>query len=233
MTGIWLSARSAEVEWMDDAKQSEAAFRAALRDLEFLNRVTFGYRPTLNWLASLVARTGTTALSVLDVGAGGGDTLRCLARWGAKRGIALELTGLDRSPAALAAARQMGTPGQWITTDVFELPPDARFDVVISSLFTHHLHDAELVRFLSWMEAHARRGWMINDIHRHAIPWCALWAGTRLLRLDPMVVHDSTVSVARAFTRGDWRRLANEAGVAARVEWQMPFRWAVSSERPE
>lgn len=233
MPGIWLSARGAEAEWMDDAGQTESAFRAALRDLEFLNRVTFGYRPTLNWLDALVARTGATTLSVLDVGAGGGDTLRAIARWGARRGIALELTGLDRSPAALAAARHMGTPGQWITTDVFDLPPEARFDVVISSLFAHHLNDAELVRFLRWMQTHATQGWMINDIHRHAISWCGLWAGTRLLRLDPMVVHDSTVSVARAFKRDDWRRLAREAGVAARVEWQMPFRWAVSSERAD
>jgi 2-polyprenyl-3-methyl-5-hydroxy-6-metoxy-1,4-benzoquinol methylase len=231
MAAAWLSARSAEPEWMDDAAQTEPAFRAALRDLEFLNRITLGYRPTLNWLDALVARTGAASLSVLDVGAGGGDTLRQIARWGARRGVALDLTGLDRSPAAEAAAREKGTPGAWITADLFDLAPDARFDVVISSLFAHHLDDAELVRFLRWMQVHGRHGWMINDIHRHAIPWCALWAGTRLLRLDPMVVHDATVSVARAFRREDWRRLAREAGVAARISWQMPFRWAVSSDR--
>ncbi len=45
-----------------------------------------------------------------------------------------------------------------------------------------------------------------------------------------MVVHDSTVSVARAFTRADWRRLAAEAGIAPRVAWQFPFRWAVSRD---
>ncbi|WP_170979380.1 methyltransferase domain-containing protein [Roseomonas sp. HF4] len=230
MAGFRLSARSTEPEWMDDAAQGDAAFRSALRDLEFLNRISLGYRPTLAWLDGLVARRGATTLSVLDVGAGGGDMLRRIARWGVARGVTLELTGLDRSPAAAAAARDAGTPGSWITADLFDLPRDARFDVVISALFTHHLPDAELARFLLWMEAHARLGWMINDIHRHAVPWYGLWAGTRLLRLDPMVVHDSTVSVARAFTRADWTRLTAEAGLDARVTWRFPFRWSVSRD---
>lgn len=228
----WLATRSDAPEWMDEPTQTETAFRTALRDLEFLNQISFGYRPTLRWLDALVARTGVKSLSVLDVGAGGGDMLRRIAGWGAARGIALELTGLDRSPAAEAAARAAGTPGQWITSDLFDLPDDARFDVVISALFGHHLPDAELVRFLPWMERHARHGWMINDLHRHAIPWCALWIGTRAMRLDPMVVNDSTISVARGFTRADWRRISAEAGVASRIAWQLPFRWAVSSARP-
>jgi SAM-dependent methyltransferase len=230
MSAGWLSARSTAAEWMDDAAQGEADFRSALRDLELLNRISLGYRPTLRWLDRLAARTGAARLSVLDVGAGGGDMLRRIARWGAGRGIAVELTGLDRSPAAATAARAAGTPGDWITADLFDLPAEARFDAVVSSLFAHHLPDDELVRFMGWMDAHARCGWLINDIHRHAIPWWALWAGTRLLRLDPMVVHDSTVSVARAFTHADWRRLADEAGIAPHIAWQLPFRWAVSRE---
>lgn len=228
----WLRARSTVAEWMDDPEQTDAAFHSALRDLAFLNRLTIGYRPTLRWLDRLVARTGATRLSLLDVGAGGGDMLRHIARWGDARGVMLELTGLDRSPAAATAARAAGTPGDWITADLFDLPAAARFDVVVSALFAHHLRDDEMVRFLRWLQIHARLGWLISDIHRHAIPWCALWAGTRLLRLHPMVVHDSTASVARAFTRTDWYHLAQAAGVEARVSWQFPFRWAASWEAP-
>ncbi|MEO3472218.1 methyltransferase domain-containing protein [Roseomonas sp. CAU 1739] len=230
MARSWLRARSDEAERMDDAAQGEAAFRSALRDLEFLNRISFGYRPTLRWLDRLVARTGVRSLSVLDVGAGGGDMLRRIDHWGRARGVAVALTGLDRSPAAAAAARAAGTPGAWITADLFDLPGDARYDVIVSALFTHHLPDADLVRFLRWMERHARHGWMINDLHRHAMPWIGLWLGTRLMRLDPMVVHDSTISVARAFTRRDWRRLTAEAGTPARIAWQLPFRWAICTE---
>lgn len=213
---------------MDDPGHGEAGFRGALRDLAFLTRISFGYRPTLRWLDEQVARTGATRLSVMDVGAGSGDMLRRIAIWGAARGIALDLTGLDRCPAAAEAARAAGTPGAWITADLFDLPADARFDVVVSALFAHHLADTDVVRFVRWMDGHARHGWLISDLHRHAAPWWGLWAGTRLLQLHPMVVHDSTVSVARAFTRADWHRIAAEAGVAFRVTWRFPFRWAVS-----
>ena len=223
--------RSTAGEWMDDAAATEPAFAGALADLARINRMSLAYRPTLAWLDGLVERTGARSLSVLDVGAGGGDMLRAVAVWGARRGVALELYGLDRSPWAERYARAAGTPGSWITADLFALDPAERFDVVLCSLFTHHLKDPELVRFLRWLEDRARLGWLISDLHRHWLPWGFVWAAVRALRMDPMVVHDSTVSIARSFVRADWERLVAEAGVPARIRWAFPFRWIVESHR--
>ncbi|HEV7267268.1 MAG TPA: methyltransferase domain-containing protein [Falsiroseomonas sp.] len=215
-------------EIMDDPGQSEADFAAALDGLERLNRLTFAHAPLLHFLDAVVRQDGRRSLSLLDVGAGGGDALRAVARWCARRGIALDLWGLDRSPWAERHAMARGTPARWITSDLFDLPAERRFDVVTCSLFAHHLDDAALVRFLRWLPAHATRRWMILDLHRHRIPWAAVWAGTRLLRMHPMVTHDGPVSVMRGFDRNDWRRLVAEAGVAADIGWVLPFRWAVS-----
>lgn len=229
-----LSARSTAAEIMDDAAQTEAAFRAALHDLEQINRVTLAYRPTLAFLDRVRrAAPGAARLSILDVGAGAGDMLRRIAAWGARRGVALDLVGLDRSPWAEAQARSTGTPAaRWFTCDLFDLPEGERFDLVICSHFAHHLPDPALVRFLRWLEARARLGWLISDLHRHPVPYAAVWAAVRLFRMDPMVVHDSTVSIARAFARADWERLLAEAQVAAEIRWAFPFRWAVSALRP-
>lgn len=227
-----LEARSTAAEIMDEAAQGEAAFRAALRDLERINRATLAYRPTLAFLDRVLRATGAGRLSVLDVGAGGGDMLRRIVAWGARRGVALDLAGLDRSPWAEAHARAEGTPAaHWFTRDLFELDEAERFDVVLCSLFAHHLPDPALVRFLRWIDQRARRAWLISDLHRHPIPFAAVWAGMRLFRMDPMVVHDSTVSIARGFSRADWARLLAEAGVAAEVRWALPFRWSVSAIR--
>lgn len=215
-------------EIMDDPAQSEADFRAALDGLETLNRLTFAHLPLTRFLDRLVREEGLTQLSLLDVGAGGGDALRAVARWGAQRGVSLDLWGLDRSPWAEGYAMARGTPAGWITADLFDLAADRRFDVVVCGLFAHHLPDAELVRFLRWLPAHARRRWLILDLHRHWIPWAAVWAGTRLMRLHPMVIHDGPVSINRGFVRADWVRLLAEAGVAAEIRWVAPFRWAVS-----
>ncbi len=226
-----LDARSTAAEWMDDEAATEADFRSALRDLERINRVTLAYRPVLAFLDALVARTGARTLSVLDVGAGGGDGLRAIHRWAARRSVDVTLTGLDRSPWAAAAARDAGTPGDWITDDLFALDPSRRFDAVVCSLFAHHLPDPDLIRFLRWLDDRATHGWLISDLHRHAIPYAAVWSGVRLFRMHPMVISDSTVSIARGFSRADWQRLVAAAGVDATIRWTLPFRWSVSRIR--
>ncbi|WP_424134332.1 methyltransferase domain-containing protein [Roseomonas chloroacetimidivorans] len=225
-----LRARSTAPEIMDDAAQDFTAFSSALRDLERINRMSLAYRPTLRWLDALARRSGARRLSVLDVGAGGGDMLARIADWGARRGVALEMAALDRSPHAAAHGhtRHPNLPVRWITADLFDLDPAERFDVVICALFTHHLEDVTLPRFLRWMEARARQGWLVSDLHRHMLPWVVVWAGVRMLRMDPMVVHDSTVSIARGFSRADWEALIARAGVRAELRWAFPFRWIVS-----
>jgi 2-polyprenyl-3-methyl-5-hydroxy-6-metoxy-1,4-benzoquinol methylase len=220
--------RNMAPEIMDDPANSEADFAAALADLSRMNRWSMAQRPLDAWLDRLVAERGLTRLSLLDVGAGGGDSLRGVAAWGARRGIPVELCGLDISPWAERYAVQAGTPARWITADLFDLPAEERFDAVICSLFAHHLDDALMLRFLRWLPQHARHGWLILDLHRHWLPWAVVWAATRLLRMHPMVSHDGPVSVNRAFTRADWQRLSSEAGVAADIRWTFPFRWAVS-----
>ncbi|MDB5372643.1 MAG: Methyltransferase protein [Belnapia sp.] len=220
--------RSAAAEWMDDAAATEPEFAGALRDLARINRLSLAYRPTLRWLDALVARTGARRLSILDVGAGGGDMLLAIDAWARRRGIAVELTGLDRSPWAASYAAAAGVPARMITADLFDLDPAERFDVVVCSLFTHHLPEDALVRFLGWLEGRARLGWLVSDLHRHWLPWGFVWGAVRLLRMDPMVIHDSTISIARGFIRADWSRLAAAAGVPARIRWAFPFRWLVS-----
>lgn len=226
-----LRQRSTADEWMDDASATEAAFSSALTDLERINRMSLAYPPVLGWLDRLVQRTGARRLSVLDVGAGGGDMLHAIAGWGERRGVALDLAGLDRSPWAGRHAAARGRPGRWITADLFELDPAERFDVVLCSLFAHHLPHPVLVRFLRWLDARAVRGWLISDLHRHWLPFSFVWGAVRVLRMDPMVVHDSTVSIARGFVRADWERALSEAGVAAEVRWAFPFRWQVGTIR--
>jgi 2-polyprenyl-3-methyl-5-hydroxy-6-metoxy-1,4-benzoquinol methylase len=217
-----LRQRSEAAEWMD--APGAPGFDAALHGLARINRISFAAAPVLAFLER-VARRHPGPLSILDVGAGGGDMLARIARWAARRGVTVQLTGLDQSPQAAAHALARGVPARWITADLFAY--EETHDVVICSLFAHHLRDAELERFLRWIAARARLGWLISDLHRHWLPWGVVWGGVRLLRMPPMVVHDGPISVARGFTRADWRRLLDQAGVAAEIRWAFPFRWQV------
>lgn len=217
--------RSPGPEWMDDPDVTWPDFDAALHDLARLTRITRFHAPLRGFLEQALARCGGKSLSVLDVGAGGGDVLRYIAAWGARRGVALDLVGLDRSPWAARHAAAQGTPGRWIASDLFDLPETEKFDLVICGLFTHHLDAESLRRFLPWLDSHARIGWQILDLHRHRLSWVGLWLGTRALRLAPMVVHDSTISVARGYVRADWEPVL--AGSGAELRWRFPFCWQV------
>lgn len=235
MTSIDFTRRSADDELMDTEPVSLAEFTACLSDLARVNRMTLAYRPTLRFLDRLAER-GLPAgrpLEVVDVGSGYGDMLRAIDRWAVRRGVPVSLTGVDLNPwsrLAATAATEPGRPIRWITADAFAYEPEAGIDVVVSSLFTHHLTDALVVRFLRWMDAVARRGWFINDLHRHPVPYHFFLRFARLARFHRFVQHDGPVSITRAFDWSDWDRLLAEAGIdrdRVDVRWRVPFRLTV------
>lgn len=219
-------------ELMDSATIGFQDFNACLRDIERINIATNAYAPTLRFLEALVQER-PEPVSVLDVGFGGGDMMRRIRRWAVRHGVEMQITGIDISPWAAQSARAQ-TPVDmalaFVTADIHDYEPEAPFDVVISSLFTHHLADDELVRFLQWMEAHTRRGWFINDLHRHPLPFHVILHSSRLLRMNRLVRHDAPLSVARAFTRADWLRYLGMAGIAhddVCLRWHFPFRYGL------
>jgi SAM-dependent methyltransferase len=202
---------------------------ACLRDIARMNRLTGAYRPTFEWLEMLVERlpAGPEPLQIVDVGCGYGDSLRRLHAWAAERGVAVSLTGIDLNGDAIRAATS-ATPAtmgiRWVQGDAFSYEPAAGIDVVLSSLVTHHLADAEIVRFLAWMEGTARRGWFVNDLHRKIVPYYAVRGISGLLRFHRFVRHDGPVSIRRSFLEEDWQRMCAEA--------RLPVGFSIRAYRP-
>jgi 2-polyprenyl-3-methyl-5-hydroxy-6-metoxy-1,4-benzoquinol methylase len=230
-----LSRRSTLPELMDDPETSAEDHARCLRDLAAVNRVTLTHRPTLRWLARATRdRPPDRAVSILDVASGEGDLLRAIHRWAGRRRLPVRLEGLDLNPRAAVAAAARTPPGMEIryrTGDVFDHAPDPPPDLVVTSQFTHHLADADVVRFLRWLEAHAARGWFIADLHRNVFAYWAFGALATVAGWHRIVRHDGMVSVARGFRRADWQRLLAEAGVPGEVSWHLAFRWCVGRLR--
>ena len=215
-----------------------ADYQRCLADLARVNLVTLTHQPVLAWLAR--ETKGMRSFSVLDVGCGHGDLLRRIRRWAIRRGLNARLAGIDRNPWATRAAEAATRATEaatlpeprivYHTGDVFDYRPEAPVDFVVSSQFTHHLTDAQVVAFLQWQEAQAGRGWFIADLHRH---WFAYY-GFPLLALAArwhrFVRSDGQISIARAFTAAEWRVLLASAGIAGdvRVTWHVPFRLCVA-----
>ena len=221
-----------ELPELMDGDCSYEDFRDCLSSLGTVNRWLLGYRPTLAWLERL-SRGLRDPVHIVDVGCGGGDLLRQIAGWARRRGIAVQLTGIDLNPYAARAAAE-STPKElgitWVTGDAMTYRPEKPIDIVVSSLLAHHLENEEIVAFLGWMEATAKVGWFINDLERSE--WSSRMFGW--VRWHWLVRHDGPVSFRRAFRKEDWVRLLAAAAVpqeAVTAEHWRPGRLCVGRRK--
>jgi len=149
------------------------------------------------------------------------------------------LTGLDLSTDATALAAEACPAAsriEWVSGDIFAYTPRKPIDIVLSSLFTHHLVEADIVRFLQWMEENAEVGWFINDLSRSAIPCHLINAFAKVARLHPFVQNDAPVSFRRSFLPGDWRRMCAAAGLGESdfvIRGFTPARLCIARRKPQ
>ena len=228
---MMLAERAIADELMDAEDLDADTYADVVADLAKVNVITMAARPTLDFLAR--ATQGMTRFTLLDVGFGDGDMLRRIARWAQKRGITAELIGVDLNPRSERAARAHTPPDlpiAWITGDYADHL--AGVDFVISSLVAHHMTPTQLVDFLRAMEGGAARGWLINDLHRHAFAYRGFPLLARLFGWHRIVRHDGQLSIARAYRPAEWPPLLAEAGITqARVYRAFPFRLCVERLR--
>lgn len=232
-----LAVRATGEELMDADDLDPAVYAAVVGDLAHVNTLTLAARPTIAFLSR--ASAGMTRLRLLDVGFGDGDMLRRIARWAARRGIEAELVGVDLNPRSEVAARShtpADLPIRYLTGDYASLSGNG-FDFVISSLVAHHMTHAQLVAFLRFMEAEARRGWFVNDLERNRFAHWGFPVLATMMRWHPIVRHDGTLSIARSYRAGEWPPILAEAGITeagiteATVCRRFPFRLCVERRR--
>ncbi|WP_426493423.1 methyltransferase domain-containing protein [Hymenobacter sp. 102] len=225
--------RSTQPELMDDLTLASEELRQNLEELETINTWLGGYAPVLHALARLQPQFPEgRPLRLADLGSGGGDTLRRIARWARRRGMAVELVGVDANAFMLeyAAAHSRQYPEiQFVQADIFSAGFQQQpYDILTASLFCHHFTEDELTTMLGRWQQQAGVAVVINDLHRHPLAYHSIRWLTRLLGGSRLVRHDAPLSVARAFTRPDWQRLLRRAGISRyRLRWRWAFRWQV------
>jgi len=187
-------------------------------------------------LAAL-ARASPRPVRVLDLASGGGDVAIRLQRRAHRAGLPLVVEGCDVSAVAVEhavrEAERQGTPVRFFRADALadDLPGD--YDVVVCSLFLHHLTEDQAVELLRRMGAAAGRLVLVNDLVRSRPGLLLARVGTRLLSRSPVVHVDGPRSVEGAFTVEEARVLAERAGLGgATVERRWPCRYLLTWVRP-
>ncbi|WP_246042040.1 methyltransferase domain-containing protein [Cohnella pontilimi] len=218
---------------MDDFSIGGEELREALRHLRTLNRIFGASGPVLSGVRNLWTTAGRpSCLTVLDVGAGSGDTNQQLLRWARRERIRLRLVLMDKTEEALKEARALyaDDPSVEITQGDLFLLPEKAADIVTASQLLHHFGTDELTHAVQRMSAASRIGIVISDIHRHPVAWATVWLMTRLLTRNRYIRHDGPLSVAKGFQAGDWARLQEETGIPLDVRWKAMFRYVVTAQ---
>ncbi|MGH9548777.1 MAG: methyltransferase domain-containing protein, partial [Terriglobales bacterium] len=190
--------RISEDELMDDPALAEDQHIAALRSLSRLNAFSNSAQLLWNEIKKSAGRNAGEKIRVLDIATGGGDLPIRLLQFASDENINLEISGVDKSPTALAFAHKLaaGQPGlKFEQLDIFadELPRD--YDVIMCSLFIHHLDPEEAIALFQKMGRAARKLVLVNDLVRSRWTLGIVWLGSRLLSNSPVVRFDSTASV--------------------------------------
>ena len=173
---------------------------ASLADIDRLNAWFGGYALTFRALDRAAARVpASRRLLVVDVGGGRGD---------------LHVVVVDRDPDLLAIARR-GEPTalSLVRADATALPfREHSADVVTMSLTLHHMEPDAAATSLAEMLGVARGTVIVNDLLRTRPSLWLVWLATRLLACHPISRHDGPLSVRRAYSPEELRKLAEKAG---------------------
>jgi 2-polyprenyl-3-methyl-5-hydroxy-6-metoxy-1,4-benzoquinol methylase len=208
----------------------------ALQHLSRLNRIFGAARPVLHGVRRLwLAEGKPKQLTILDAGSGSGDINRTLLAWAERMRLDMRIILSDVTEEAQIEARRLfsGNPRvEFVRRSLFDLP--ARYaDIVTASQFAHHFPQEELPGVVLRMLEVSRRGIVLSDIHRHWLPWAAVWMVTRLVSRNRYVRHDGPLSVAKGFRRADWDQLSAALGLPMLdVRWRPLFRWVLMLRKP-
>jgi ubiquinone/menaquinone biosynthesis C-methylase UbiE len=215
-------------ELLDADVHDPAELEQSLDQVAEVNALLGGRRAA--WRAIRPMLHATASTTILDVGTGSADIPLDIARRAQRRGLEVRITATDLHPQMrqIASARTAAVPAIRVeSADALALPyPDGAFDLVLLSLTLHHFEDDQQVAVLREARRVARTAVVVNELERCRANWygarlmaATRWRGNRLTR------HDGPLSVLRAFTAGELRRVAAAAGLQqVHVERRFFFR---------
>lgn len=223
--------RQRQQELMDDPNLDRAEHEHALQGLARLNKYSDAVRLQWQEIKRISQERQLRPCRVLDVACGSADVLLSLLGNAGAENVRLQVTGCDISSVATSAAeRRCKSQGyenaDFLTLDVLKDPLPSNYDIVINSLFMHHLSESETVLLLSKMGESARHAVVINDLERSRLNLALVWTACHLLTTSYVVRFDGPASVRSAYSLAEFKALAVQAGLkGAQFRRQFPCRF--------
>ena len=198
-----------------------------LHELDFINHWLGGYEISFSALKQILKKDFEYTL--VDIGSGGGDTLKRIASWARQQGFKLRLHGIDIKPVCINYARNNDRQDniEFICDDyrnIFQHVPTV--NIIHASLFCHHLTNEELIELVKFSIKN-KTILIINDLERNGLAYYLIKGLTGIFSKSYLVKHDAPVSVSRGFKKKEWLDIVTQAGA---VRYSIKNRWAFRHE---
>jgi 2-polyprenyl-3-methyl-5-hydroxy-6-metoxy-1,4-benzoquinol methylase len=187
------------VEEMDRPDCDPMMLQRTYAQFAMVNPLVAGWRRTyVRLIRPALSAAATNTL--LDIGSGGGDVPRALARWARRDGLELQVTAADPDPRAHAFAAARPAPGvAYRRAYSSELAAEGRrYDVVTSNHLLHHLGADELAGLLGDCSRLAARLAVHSDIERSRTAYALFGTGSVVFR-GSFIRRDGLTSIRRSY----------------------------------
>lgn len=199
------------IEMMDRPQPVSDALRVDLENLRKLNQ-SFGSHALIRYFLNRWCKSDEQIV-LIDLCTGFGDIPRLAVDWCRLRGIKVRIHAVDSQPATLAIARERSKAYpeiEFVQSDVFEFKDSG--DLVFCSLALHHFSDHDAVRLVAQIGKMARKGALVADLERTDLTILGIHLLTMLIFREPMTRFDARVSIRRAFSHQEMKRVGAAAG---------------------
>lgn len=198
--------RSREEEIMDDFDLQGPELKKTLEDLDKVNKWLGGNKITIEGVEKVINSTCfVPPLKILDVGCGNGGVLKEVAQLGRRKGVKMQLKGVDANVHAVEIARKNCSDYPEIVFEAQDVFSEAfakeNSDIVLCTLTLHHFQDEKIMQLLQLFVKISKMGVVINDLKRSRLAYflfqlfCAVFIQNKIAR------EDGLVSIRRSFRK--------------------------------
>lgn len=214
-----LSRRDNRSELMDDPSCDTKRLIRTVGQFEMINLLfTRSLHLATRYLIPQGEDNHSRSLSVLDIGAGGGDFARGLVRWAERHSIHLEITCIDLDPRIADFAREKCKGYSNITIEQGDIwsPELAKrtFDCVFANHFLHHIPDQSIPDALSLLNSLAQEKLLINDTRRSQLAYTGYAIFSRLFLHNSFAAYDGLLSIRKGFSKRELTDHIARAGLS-------------------
>lgn len=223
--------RSNEKEYLDGNSIAVNDLYRNLDELDAINKQLGGYNASLSGLSDIL-KTNKDVSTILDIGFGGGHSIKQLSNYADNNNENLFFYGVDLKSDCVNYAKDtlyLIDNKELICDDYRNISADLlkKIDVIHCSLFLHHLTDEEIISLFKFGKSN-QCIILANDLHRHWLAYYSIKFLTALFSKSYLVKNDAPLSVKRGFKKSELISLLKKAGFNKySVKWSWAFRYKI------